>query len=231
MTTFTELQQKFKNPQLLVQALTHRSYAHENNKKDVSNERLEFLGDAILNLISAEYLYETYPDLQEDEMSRRRSALVDEKQLADFADQLGIVFFMRLGEGAKREGGFANRNLLSSAFESVVAAYYLDQNKDINEVKKFVIPLFQSVSYNRIEIRSNVDSKNRLQAYSQSKLGGIQPEYKTIQSGGTDHSPQFTSKVYVEDKLLGQGKARTKKEAEKMAAENALMSLEKQGLL
>ena len=116
----------FHNEKLLRHALTHRSYVNENPGAGEHNERLEFLGDAILNFLSGEYLYRSHPEKGEDELTRRRSALVDEKQLARFAEDVGLNFKIRLGQGAIRDGGFHNPNLLSSTFEAVIGAYYLD---------------------------------------------------------------------------------------------------------
>ena len=221
----------FKDEKLLRRALTHRSYANENSVDTGHNERLEFLGDAILNLISGEYLYQIYPEMEEDEMTRRRSALVDEKQLARFAIEVGLDFRMRLGQGAIREGGFQNPNLLSSTFEAVVGAYYLDHYRDIETLRPLLEELFDSVPKDIIATRSDIDSKNKLQEFVQANGTTVPPKYVTEKTGGADHAPEFTSKVYVNDKLFGEGKGRNKKEAEKKAANDALAKLKKRGLL
>ena len=215
---------------MLRQALTHRSYINE-NPGELHNERLEFLGDAILNFISGEYLYRRYPEMAEDEMTRRRSALVDEKQLAKFAIEVGLDFRMRLGRGAIQDGGFQNPNLLSSTFEAVLGAYYLDCDRDINAVRPLIEQLFDSVPLAIVEIRSNVDSKNRLQEWVQSNFGSILPRYVTERIGGPDHAPEYLARVLVGDKPYGEGKACGKKEAEKRAAENALTKLKQQRLI
>src|SRR6478672_1844584 len=124
----------FKDEKLLRLALTHRSYVNENPGEMEHNERLEFLGDAILTFLSGEYLYQRHPEMGEDEMTRRRSALVDEKQLARFATEIGLDLKMRLGKGAYREGGITNPNLLSSTFEAFIGAYYLD-TQDMDKVR------------------------------------------------------------------------------------------------
>ncbi len=157
----------FKNEKLLLHALTHRSYANENPGECENNERLEFLGDALLTFLSGEYLYRRHPQMGEDQMTRRRSALVDEKQLAKFATEINLNFKMRLGQGAIREGGYYNPNLLSSTFEAVVGAYYLDNNLDVEKVRDFVEPLFDSVPEDIVVSLSNVDSKNRFQQWVQ----------------------------------------------------------------
>ncbi|MEH1927810.1 MAG: ribonuclease III [Nostoc sp.] len=223
----------FKNEKLLRQALTHRSYVNEHPGEGEHNERLEFLGDAILNFLSGEYLYKKHGEKGEDELTRRRSALVDEKQLAKFAKEVGLDFRIRLGIGAIRDGGYQNPNLLSSTFEAVLGAYYLDNGSDIGKVRAIVEPLFDSVPENIVVSRSNVDSKNRFQEWVQSRGITTPPIYNTRQIGGESHAPKFQSDVFVEgeEKASGTGEGRNKKEAEKDAAENALAKLKKQGLL
>lgn len=213
----------FTNEKHLRQALTHRSYVNEHPGEDVQdNERLEFLGDAILNFLSGQYLYDKHQDKGEDELTRRRSALVDEKQLAKFAIKVGLDRLMRLGQGAILDGGRQNPNLLSSTFEAVIGAYYIDKGSDIKAVQKIVEPLFASVPEDVVVIRSNVDSKNRLQELVQSLGITNPPKYTTTHIGGPPHAPEFEAKVYVGDIFCGKGRGRNKKEAEKDAAENAL---------
>ncbi|WP_226585793.1 ribonuclease III [Microseira wollei] len=221
----------FKNEKLLRLALTHRSYVNENPGEGENNERLEFLGDAILTFLSGEYLYKRHPEMGEDELTRRRAALVDEKQLAKFAIEVGLDFRMRLGKGAIRDGGFTNPNLLSSTFESFIAAYYLDNNSNIDPVRAFVEKLFESVPENVVEIRSNVDSKNRFQEWVQTNISPTPPKYVTVQAGGEAHAPEFLAKVFVNEKEYGEGRGRSKKDAEKRAAENALANLKRRGLM
>lgn len=221
----------FNDEKLLRRALTHRSYINENPGEDGDNERLEFLGDAILNFISGEYLYKVSPEMGEDEMTRRRAALVDEEQLARFAVEVGLDFRMRLGQGAIRDGGYQNQNLLSSTFEAVIGAYYLDHERNVEALRPLVEQLFASVPKEVMTARSNVDSKNKLQEIMQKNGATTPPKYVTEKLGGTDHAPEFLSKVYIEDKLYGEGKGRSKKNAEKKAAEDALAKLRKRGLL
>lgn len=216
----------FKNQQLLHQALTHRSYANESNGEP-HNERLEFLGDAILNFVSGDYLYRHCPELQEDEMTRRRSALVDEKQLAKFAVNIGLDFRMRLGRGLIQSGGYQNPNLLSCTFEAVVGAYYLDSDRQIEKVRPLIEELFDSVQSKVIERRSQIDAKNRFQEWVQTNFAGELPKYNTERIGGADHAPTYLSKVMVAKKVYGQGEATGKKEAEKRAATDALSKLDK----
>lgn len=220
----------FNDEKLLRRALTHRSYINENPQESGDNERLEFLGDAILNFISGEYLYQLNPEMGEGEMTRRRAALVDEKQLAKFAVEVGLDFRMRLGQGAIRDGGYQNPNLLSSTFEAVVGAYYLDRQRDIGLLRPLVEELFNSVPKEVMMVRSNIDSKNKFQEFIQKNGAANPPNYVTERLGGPDHAPEFISRVYVGEKLYGEGKGLSTKSAEKSAAEDALAKLRKQGL-
>jgi ribonuclease III len=220
----------FENEKLLRQALTHRSYTNE-NPGEQHNERLEFLGDAILNFISGDYLYRRYPEIEEDEMTWRRSSLVDERQLAEFAREVGLDFRMRLGKGAIQEGGLNNPNLQSSTFEAVVGAYYIDRDHDIEAVRPIVESFFDSVVPTDKELRSNVDAKNRFQEWVQAKIGSVLPKYVTERTGGPDHAPEYLARVSVNGKVYGAGKGRCKKEAEKRAAEDALSKLQAQAVL
>lgn len=221
----------FNDEKLLRRSLTHRSHINENPGEGGDNERLEFLGDAILNFISGEYLYQVDPEMGEDEMTRRRAALVDEKQLARFAIEVGLDFRMRLGQGAIREGGYHNPNLLSSTFEAVIGAYYLDNRHDIEALRPLVEQLFDSVPEEVMVIRSNIDSKNKFQELAQANGAKTPPKYATEKLGGADHAPEFFSRVYVDGELYGEGKGRSKKDAEKQAAEDATAKLKKRELL
>jgi ribonuclease III len=222
---------KFNDEKLLRRSLTHRSYINENPGEHGDNERLEFLGDAILNFISGEYLYQHHPEMGEDEMTRRRAALVDEKQLARFATEVGLDFRMRLGQGAIRDGGYQNPNLLSCTFEAIIGAYYLDNNRDIEALRPLVEQLFDSVPAEVMVVRSNIDSKNKFQEFAQANGATVPPKYITEKLGGADHAPEFCSRVYVGDKIYGEGKGRSKKDAEKRAAEDALAKVKKRRLL
>ena len=218
----------FDDEKLLRRSLTHRSYINENPEEKGHNERLEFLGDAILNFISGEYLYQIYPEMEEDEMTRRRAALVDEKQLARFATEIELTYKMRLGQGAIRDGGYNNQNLLSSTFEAVIGAYYLDKKRNIEALRPLVEKLFDSVPKEVMTVRSNVDSKNKFQEIVQANGAKSPPKYVTEKLGGADHAPEFFSKVYVDGQYYGGGKGRSKKNAEKQAAVDAIAKLKKQ---
>ena len=216
----------FNDNNLLERALTHSSYANEHRTETSDNERLEFFGDAILTFISGDYLYQRHPEMDEGEMTRRRAALVDEKQLAKFASEVGLNSIMRLGAGSIRDGGYDNASLLSSAFEAVVGAYYLDKGHDIEAVRPLIHELFDSVTQFITINYSTVDPKTEFQIFVQAKVK-ILPKYLTERSGGSDHNPEHISKVYVGDKLYGEGRGRSKRDAEKQAAEAALTKLKR----
>lgn len=215
---------KFNCHNLLLQALTHRSLVRENPRLGDDNERLEFLGDAILTFVSGSYLYRRFPELGEDEMTRRRSALVDEKQLAQFAIALDLGPKLRMSRGVEQMGGRQNPNLLSSAFEAVVGAYYLDQQGDVDIVRPFVEALFDAVPIEELQARSSLDVKNQLQEWAH-KCGLALPKYNTQKIAGQDHNPLFSCQVALGARVLGTGQGRSKKEAEKAAAANALETL------
>ena len=214
-----------KDEKLLLQALTHRSYVNEHPDAGEHNERLEFLGDAVLGFVVGELLYQHYPEMSEAQLTRLRSNLVDEKQLGKFATQFGIGELMRLGKGAIKEGGRENPSLLSDTFEAYIAAYFLESG--IEAVRKFVKPLFTAVADSIVFPQSDadpnslVDSKGRFQQWALAKF--VQnPEYAIIDESGPDHAKEFTAEVRVNGKVYGVGKGRRKQDAEKHAAEVAL---------
>ncbi len=222
---------QFNDEALLTLALTHRSFVNEHPGEGPDNERLEFLGDSILNFLSGEYLYRQDPALGEAAMTRRRSALVDEPQLARFALAVGLDRRMRLGRGAIQDGGFENPNLLSSTFEAVVGAYYLDKGSNIEILRPLVESLFESVPPDEMATRSDVDVKGQLQVFVQVNWGGILPEYVTEKVGGQDHAPEFRAQVLIDGQVYGEGRDRSKKGAEKQAAAAAIAKLKRQRLL
>ena len=217
-----------QNQHLLDRALTHRSYVNEHpDEKD--NERLEFLGDAILGFLVGELLYEVYPDLNEAQLTRMRSALVNEKQLSKIAQELGIGDRIRLGKGADRDGGRNNPALLSDTLEALIAAYYLDT--DIDRVRCYLKPLFLSVLSEIVLPETNlaqptfVDPKNQFQQWALEKYQQ-NPQYTIVNQSGHDHAREFTAQVNVQGKIYGIGKGSRKQEAEKAAAKDALRKLE-----
>ncbi|MDX2212722.1 MAG: ribonuclease III [Oculatellaceae cyanobacterium bins.114] len=212
---------QFRDRALLQRALTHRSYANERLSIGEHNERLEFLGDAILNFLSGEFLYKRYPTKPEGELTPLRSALVDEKQLAQFATMFNLGDLMQLGRGAEQEGGRRNPNLLSSTFEAVVGAYFLDTDSDIQAVRAFVEPLFEAMVDALIVAIAEVNFKSRFQEWALATYGE-NPKYLIVSQSGPDHAREFVAEVWVNHQKFGEGKGRRKQDAEKRAAEDAL---------
>ncbi len=216
------------NETLRLVALTHRSYSNENPEASDHNERLEFLGDAVLNFAVSELVYKRYPYLDEAQLTRLRANLVDEQQLSQFASQLGLGALMRLGKGAIKEGGRENPALLSNTFEAYIAAYFLDAG--IRPVQKFVIETFMPVADQWVlqapssKTENFIDSKGRFQQWSLAEFG-IMPEYQIVDTQGPDHAKEFTAQVSVQGTVYGTGKGKRKQDAEKQAAETALRKL------
>jgi ribonuclease III len=213
----------FHDAKLLEMALVHRSYVNENTDAPAHNERLEFLGDAILNFLCGEFLYQRYPDLPEGKLTPMRSALVDEQQLAKFAIALNLGDRLRLGRGAERDGGRQNPNLLSCAFEALIGAYYLDCG-DIDRVRDYVVEFFASVVVEVAEPAPEINYKSRFQHWALT-THGENPKYVIIGAIGPDHDKQFIAEVQVLGQRYGRGQGRSKQIAEKEAARDALGSV------
>jgi ribonuclease-3 len=223
---------KFKNPSLLDQALTHRSYVNEHPEVGEDNERLEFLGDAVLGFLIGDFLYKNYPDMSEAQLTRMRSALVEEKQLATLARELKLGSKMRLGQGAIKDGARDNPSLLCDTFEAIIGAYYLDSN--ITSVRAYIrrlfTPVVQSIVLPQVDENPKhlIDPKNRFQQWALDK-SGKNPEYVIVKESGPDHAKEFKAEVRVNGKVFGSGIGRRKQDAEKNAAENALKKLKIDG--
>lgn len=218
----------FSNSDLFDQALTHRSYVNE-HPAEKDNERLEFLGDAVLGFLVGRLLYERYPEMSEAQLTRLRSALVNEKQLADLAQDLNIGQFIRLGRGAQRDGGRDNPALLSDTLEAIVGAHFLDAGMDA--VWDFIQPWFTPIADQLVQPQSDraeptnlVDCKNRFQQWALASCGQ-NPQYRIVEESGLDHAKEFTAQVLVNGKVYGCGKGHRKQMAEKRAAEEALVKL------
>ncbi len=208
----------FNNLALWQQAMTHKSFANEQPIPVAHNERLEFLGDAILTFISGDYLYARFPDSSEGELSPMRASLVDQPQLYHFAQSLGLDECLRLGKGAEKEG--ASARLLCSAFEALIGAYFLDVGRNVQPVEDYVVPMFESAIASSTE--SGVkDDKTRLQEWVQIKMGGV-PKYVEISSFGPDHDKEFVIEVQIDGKSYGRGQGSSKQKAQKMAAKLTL---------
>lgn len=224
----------FNNADLLNLALTHRSYVNENLQVSADNERLEFLGDAVLGFIVAEMLYRMYPTINEAQLTHLRSRLVDEKQLGKLGAELGLGELMYLGKGTAKDGGRKNPSLLNDTFEAVLGAYFLDSG--IEAVQKYVLPIFQPLARQLVRESSNspsqgnqskfqpqatfIDSKNRFQQWALANHQ-TKPTYRIIAESGPDHGKEFTAQVLIHQDVYGVGKDRRKQEAEKRAAEAA----------
>ena len=216
------------NKKLLKQALTHRSYLNEHPEQEGDNERLEFLGDAVLGFTIAELLYQNYPEMSEAHLTRLRSKLVDETQLTNFARELGLGKMILLGKGAEKDNGRESPSLLSDTFEAILGAYFLESG--IEAVQNYIKPLFMPVAEKILtsvpedRAQNLVDLKNRFQQWALAEIGK-NPIYEIIAESGPDHAKEFTAQVKVNNKVYGIGKGRRKQEAQKQAAESALKSL------
>jgi len=216
----------FRDRALLQRALTHRSYVNENPDAQAHNERLEFLGDAILNFLSGEFLYKKYPQKPEGELTPLRSMLVDAKQLAEFAKMLNLGEQLRLGRGAERDGGRTNNRMLSSAFEAIVGAYFLDCQSEIDPVRRYIVPFFESsiATFEALHVATSIDYKSQFQAWALATHAEI-PKYPVIESSGPDHAKTFVVEAQVKGQSYGRGVGNKKQNAEKDAARNALDQL------
>lgn len=213
----------FKDINLLLTALTHSSYANEKNDRSLSYERLEFLGDSILGLITAEFLFQHRPRLPEGRMTRLRAELVCEGSLKVIAQELGIGDYMRLGRGEERSGGRERASILADMVESVIAAIYLDSGME--EARRFVIEKLLSHA-DLGEQHRIADYKTELQELVQRKADG-HVSYELTGESGPDHQKVFYFTVYINGEAAGEGSGRSKKEAEQAAACAALEKLRK----
>lgn len=224
---FAKLQQEldvtFRNPQLLYQAFTHSSYVNEHRrKKFTDNERLEFLGDAVLELSVSHYLYMKYPDMSEGELTKLRATIVCEPSLVLFANELGFGNYILLGKGEELTGGRSRPALLADVFESFVGALYLDQGLEP------VVSFLEVILFPKVEIGAFshvMDYKSQLQEIVQQKNSGTL-NYEIIDEKGPAHSRIFVTRVTLADQELGIGNGRSKKEAEQQAAQLAIRKLQ-----
>lgn len=221
------LRVKFKNKDLLAQALVHKSYLNENPEVKVeSNERLEFLGDAILSFLVAEKLFGKYHNLPEGELTNLRSLLVRTSTLARLAKRLKIGQFLQLSKGEAGEGGNNNPNILADSLEAIIGAIYLDSG--MSSAKRFIQQQIFAHLPELTKDGNNHDFKGRLQIILQEKFH-ITPKYRILSEIGPDHAKDFEMGVYVGRKLLAKGIGKNHKEASQAAARTALRNL-KSGL-
>jgi ribonuclease-3 len=225
MHPLTDIQQRishtFKNAELLKRALTHKSYANE-KKVPSDNERMEFLGDAVLNLVVSERLMLTCPNATEGDLSRLRAAVVSEPALATIARTIGLGDYLLLGKGEEQTGGRDKDSLLADSLEALIASIYFDAGKDAAQA--FVILFFEEVIKKTCASGGTLDYKTTLQELCQERLKQL-PEYRIVSESGPDHRKQFEVEVWVKGLLFGRGTGRNKKEAEQHAAKEALEKL------
>jgi ribonuclease-3 len=215
-----KLNLKFKNKDLLIKAFCHRSYLNENPKFYLEhNERMEFLGDAVLELVVTEWLYQKYPQKSEGELTNWRAALVNAKILARIAKDLEFNNFLLLSKGEKKELGKAREYILANALEAFIGALYLDQGYKLcnNFIEKYILKELPHI----IKKQLYKDAKSIFQEIAQEKKG-ITPIYKVLKEDGPDHAKQFIIGVFLDKELIASGQGSSKQEAELEAAKNAL---------
>ncbi len=208
---------------LLSRALTHRSYLNEHPDALEDNERLEFLGDAVLDFLVGAWLYNHFPEMAEGELTRLRSALVRTEQLAEFAQQINLGRSLRLGRGEADGGGRERPALLCGGFEALIGALFLDAG--IEAVQKFVEPFLESATFHILAANKEKDPKSLLQEWIQAR-GFDHPIYRTVNSRGPDHAKIFEVEVLINGQVYGRGEGNSKQAAAKEAAYIALRSLE-----
>lgn len=211
----------FHDPKLLENALTHSSCANESRGKLSSNERLEFLGDSILGMVVADFLYRNHPDLPEGELTRTRAALVCEESLVEVASELGLGDYLRLGKGEEAGGGRQRPSIRADAVEAVLAAVYLDGG--IGSARKIIQKYI--LSREVAGLSKPHDYKTALQELVQRESGQVL-RYQLTGEEGPDHNKRFFVAVELNGKAIGSGNGRSKKEAEQMAAKAAIQALE-----
>ncbi len=207
---------------LLTRALTHRSYVNEHPNIIEDNERLEFLGDAVLDFIVGAWVYKNYPEMREGDMTRMRSALVRTESLAEFSRQLNLGPAMRLGRGELHGGGRDRDALLCATFEAVIGALY--SHKGLDAVREFVLPILEPAAERMLAQMHTLDPKSTLQEWSQSHGKGI-PLYHTATAEGPDHAKMFQVEVHLMGKCLGVGTGPSKHIAQQFAAQAALEAI------
>ncbi|HPT08299.1 MAG TPA: ribonuclease III [bacterium] len=216
-----EIKVNFTNHDLLQQAMVHRSYINEHpNFKMGHNERLEFLGDAVLEIIVTEYLYKSFPDKPEGDLTNWRASLVNSKMLYKIANKLNFDKFLLLSKGESKDSNSKARHyILADSVEAVIGAIYLDQGLEI--AKEFILNNVITNLNEIIENRTYVDPKSRFQEMSQ-EIVGITPSYQVLKEEGPDHAKKFTIGLYLNEELITTGEGFSKQEAQTKAAEEGL---------
>lgn len=215
---------RFYDKTLLQRALTHRSYINESRLfLEADNERLEFLGDAVIDFIVGEYLYHRYPEMREGALTNLRAALVREETLAIFGREINLGRFLLLGRGEADSGGRDRSAILCAGFEALVGALYLDQ--DLDAVKELLFPLVEPVLPELAAAAAAKDAKSRLQEWSQSLFRST-PRYQTHREDGPEHAKLFTVQVFIKSNVWGVGHGKSKQVASQEAANDALRYVE-----
>nr|WP_276540987.1 ribonuclease III [Salipaludibacillus agaradhaerens] len=218
----TSIHVEFKNEDLFIQAFTHSSYVNEHRiRPHDDNERLEFLGDAVLELAISQYLFKLFDHMSEGEMTKLRAAIVCEPSLAKIADELAFGDYVLLGKGEEMTGGRKRPALLADVFEAFIGALYLDSGLEAvySFLKEYVYPKIHNGAFSHM-----MDFKSQLQELIQRENQG-QVHYKIIEEKGPAHAREFVSEVTLDKQQLGKGAGKSKKEAEQMAAQKALEKL------
>tara|TARA_Y100001960_G_scaffold308500_1_gene365911 strand:- start:1431 stop:2171 length:741 start_codon:yes stop_codon:yes gene_type:complete len=210
---------KFLDIKLLNKALTHKSYANEKSKRPKHNERLEFLGDSVLDILVGNYLVEKFSDFSEGTLTKIRAAVVNESCLAKLAQKIHLGNYLLLGKGENRAGGRRKSSILADAFEAFAGAVFRDGG--LEAASNIFLPLLKEEIKITAESWSFRDSKSDLQEYTQNKMACM-PTYKVIRKIGPDHAKEFEVVVMVKNEICGKGLGRTKKEAEQAAAKIAI---------
>ncbi|MCB8982821.1 MAG: ribonuclease III [Ardenticatenaceae bacterium] len=215
---------KFSDYSLLIRALTHRSYLNENSEQALEdNERLEFLGDAVLDFVVGAYLYNRLPEVDEGELTSLRAALVRANTLASFARQWELGRFLRLGVGESESGGRERTPILCATFEAVIGAIYLDQG--LPAVRVLVEKLAGPALVTILDESLHKDAKSEFQVWAQARYN-ITPHYEVVEARGPDHAKVFTVQVLVGEQAWGRGEGRSKQAAAQAAARVALAAAE-----
>ncbi len=213
-----KLNYNFKNKELLEKALTHSSYVNENKMKQYDcNERLEFLGDAVLGLVIGEYFYKSFPKDNEGSLTKMRAESVNEKVLFFISKTLGLGDYIRFGKGEKKNGGSKRESTSADALEALIGSIYLDA--DFDTAKKIVLNLFDNFLKEDAYKLFNIDFKTKFQEEVQKS--GKKSEYILVKEEGPDNDKIFFTELYLDDVLVGKGKGRTKKESQQEAAKDA----------
>lgn len=225
MKDFSKLEKRigigFKNQDLLKQSVVHRSYLNEHSDfKLEHNERLEFLGDAVLEIIVTEYLFHTFPDKPEGELTNWRASLVCSKMLSDVAKEIGLEEYLYLSRGeSKDKKSKARQYILANAVEALIGAIYLDQG--VNPAEQFINEFIISKLDNILENKLYMDPKSRFQEKAQEETG-ITPHYKVLSETGPDHAKNFTVGLFLGDDMVASGEGSSKQEAQVEAAEKGI---------